>query len=434
MKIRTQQVAFARMLGSAVASQALLSAASFIVGLLLIRHTTDVQYGYFILASTAVLLISALQGAFINPALVNRLTPLDDTGRRDLVGGLHRDQHRVLFVGGVAAIGIAIALWLSGVLDRSTGPLVIATVAATLIILNRGFFRMVMLAYRRPHDVLLGDASYVVLLLGAVSVAIYTPWPAIGAMLGMGVAAGLSGLLVTRALWRLQPWNTEGSPGILRLVAPLAVWSAAGAATHWAFSQGYMYLAAGTLDVTAVAAIAATRLLMMPVNLLSTGIGTLMLPMTAGWLRERGPAATFRRLMLFAAALVAVALCYFAVLWVLRDWLFAEVLRKQFANRDALLLWWALAFLPMIVRDQLLYLLVARERFQQLLSLAVVSAAVSLVCGYLGMLRLGVTGAPIGVLVGELISLAGIVVLSQRHLASRQVAGTDGSAMASETS
>ena len=56
---RRRQFAVARMLGSAVTSQAVLSAASFAVGLLLIRHTSDLQYGYFILASSAVLLIAA---------------------------------------------------------------------------------------------------------------------------------------------------------------------------------------------------------------------------------------------------------------------------------------------------------------------------------------------------------------------------------------
>jgi L-ascorbate metabolism protein UlaG (beta-lactamase superfamily) len=37
---------------------------------------SDVQYGYFILASGAVLLMTALQTSFLNPPLVNRITPL----------------------------------------------------------------------------------------------------------------------------------------------------------------------------------------------------------------------------------------------------------------------------------------------------------------------------------------------------------------------
>jgi O-antigen/teichoic acid export membrane protein len=208
----------------------------------------------------------------------------------------------------------------------------------------------------------------------------------------------------------------RGAPGILRSIAPLAVLSTSGAAIHWAFSQGYMYLAAGMLDVTAVAAIAATRLLMMPLNLLSTGIGTLMLPLTAGWLQREGAALALRRLGLFAAALTAVALAYFLVLWITRDWIFASLMKKDFLHRDQLLLLWMCAFIPMVVRDQLNYLLVASARFRSLTALGSVCAAVSLLAGYVGMTRFGVVGAPLGVLVGELISLSGVLFLSLRQI------------------
>ena len=71
---RRRTFAFARLLSTAVISQALLSAASFAVGLILIRSTTDVQYGYYILASSAILLLVSLQTGFFNPPLAIRMT------------------------------------------------------------------------------------------------------------------------------------------------------------------------------------------------------------------------------------------------------------------------------------------------------------------------------------------------------------------------
>jgi O-antigen/teichoic acid export membrane protein len=417
---RARHVAIARMLGSAVTGQALLSATSFAVGLLLIRHTTDLQYAYFILATSALLLIGSLQSSFLNPPLVNRMTPLAQRARGQLVGGLYRDQSRVLLLVCVVAFVVASGLWLAGVLDRNTGPLVVVTIAAALAKLHRNFFRMVLLAHRRPQDVLLIDICYIALLITGVVLAIRLPSPATGALISMGFAGAISAVLLGRTLWRHESWDIRGAVGILREVAPLAAWSTAGAAVHWAFSQGYLYLAAGTLDVTAVAAIAATRLLVMPVNLLSTGIGTLMLPLTAGWLHYHSAGYALRRLCALALCLACVALAYFAILWLARDWVFSAVLQKDFAQRDALLLLWALAFLPMVVRDQLLYLLVARQRFRQLTALALVGAVISLMTGYIGMRQLGVLGAPLGVLTGELIGLTGIVVLSLRQLAVRR--------------
>ena len=407
--------AFARLLSSAVISQTLISAASFSIGLILIRHTTDLQYGYFILASSAIILLVSLQNAFFNPALVTRMTLLDRPERGDLVGGLYREQRRLrVMLGGVAALVTGV-LWYTHVLDANTGPLVFATIIAAFAILNREYFRMVLLAHRRPQDVLRTDTFYVVVMVSGVFLATFTSAVAVTAVLVLGLAAVVSGIFLSKSLHRYEPWNTQGAPHILTEIATLAAWSTAGAAIHWSFSQGYTYLVAGTLDVTAVAAIAATRLLVMPVNLLSSGIGTLMLPLASSWLNKHGAALVWRRLMLFGLGMACVALCYFATLWFLRDWIFDVLLKKQFAQRDELLILWSLAFLVMVVRDQLIYLLVVRGRFRFLTSLALVTALLSLTISYLGMLRFGTMGALLGMLAGEIINVTGIVLLSFRE-------------------
>ncbi|MGB5082056.1 MAG: capsular biosynthesis protein [Burkholderiales bacterium] len=412
---RRRHFAFARMLSSAVTSQALLSAASFAVGLILIRGTTDVQYGYYILASNAILLLVSLQNALFGPPLSIRLNQLDRVGRGELVGGLYRAQRQILpAVGGIIVI-IALGLWYAEVLDAVTGPLLLATVAASFAILHREYFRIVLLAHRRPQDVLRTDIFYVALMVTGVLLATLTPVPAVTAIFTLSLAAMASGILLSRTLHCHEPWNTDGAPGVLREIAPLAAWSTAGAGIYWVFSQGYIYLVAGTLDVAAVAAIAATRLLMMPVNLLSTGIGSLMLPLASGWLQRHGAHLLWRRLCLSALGLGAATLCYFAVLWLLRDWLFAIVLKKQFAQRDELLMLWGAIFFITVVRKQLNYLLAAQERFPALTLLTLVSALISLAASYWGILRFGAAGALVGMLIGESISMTGIVILSFRY-------------------
>ncbi len=411
---RRRQFAFVRLLSSAVVSQALLSAANFAVGLILIRNATDAQYGYYVLASSAILLLVSLQNAFFSPPLSIRLNSLDLVGRGDLVGGLYREQQRFLLaIGGLAVLG-ALGLWYSQVLDAYTGPLVFATIAAALAILRREYFRMVLLAHRRPHDVLRTDVFYVALMVAGVFVAIFTVAPAATAVFTLSLAAVTSGVLLSQRLHRYEPWNTGGAQNILREIAPLAAWSTAGAAIHWTFSQGYIYLVAGTLDVAAVAAIAATRLLMMPVNLLSTGIGSLMLPLASGWLRQHGAPFLLRRLCMFAAGLAATTLCYFAIVWLLRDWVFAVVLKKQFAQRDELLMLWGALALVMVIRDQFAYLLAVQGHFRVLTLLTLASAGISLAASYWGMLHFGVAGALLGMLIGELLNTIGVATLSFR--------------------
>lgn len=408
--------AFARLLSSAISSQALLSAASFAVGLILIRNTSDIQYGYYVLASSAILLLVSLQNAFFSPPLAIRMNRLDRLGRSELVGGLYRVQLRILPVLGAFAIVIALGLWYAQVLDTHTGPLVLATAAAALAILHREYFRVVLLTHRRPYDVLRTDVCYVALMVAGAFLAILTPAPAVTAIFTLSLAAVASGILLSRTLRRHEPWNMDGARGILGEIVPLAAWSIAGAGIHWAFSQGYIYLVAGTLDVAAVAAIAATRLMMMPVNLISSGIGSLMLPLAAGWLHEHGARLLWRRLCLLALGLAAMTLCYFAVLWLLRDWIFTVVLNKHFAQRDELLMLWGVIFLVMVVRSQLACLLAAQGHFPVLTSLTLVCAVISLATAYWGMLRFGVGGALVGLLIGELINTIGIAILSLRKL------------------
>lgn len=406
---------FLRLFSSAVTSQALTSAASLLVGLVLIRHTSDLQYGYYILVFNGLLLLASLQNAFIGPPMVVRLTALDSAARGGLVGGLYQGQRILLGRAAMAAAAVTLLLWLAGVLDRHTGPLLLAAIAAGLAVLNREYFRMVLMASHRPSAVLRADVPYVLLLVAGAVLATQSALPAAAAVLTLGVAAAAGGWLMYRSLRRAESWNPRGAPGILRQIAPLGLWSASGAAVHWTFTQGYTYLVAGTLDVVAVASLAATRLLMMPLNLVSTGIGALMLPLASRWLRERGSVVVLRRLGLFALGMAAVSLCYFAVMWLLRDWIFAEVLRKQFAQRDTLLLLWCGIFLLMVMRDQLIYLLLACERFRLLTLLSLASAVVSLGLSWWGMQHQGIRGALLGMLLGEAVNLAAILLFSLRE-------------------
>jgi hypothetical protein len=406
---------FLRLMSTAVINQAVLSAASLLVGLLLLRHTSDLHYGYYVLGTTALMLASGLQSSFIAAPMVNRLTHGDPQQRADLVGGLFREQRFFMRVCGAVIIGCAGELWLAGVLDRQSGPLAIATTLAAVAVLNREFFRAVLLAYRRPQDVLPADLGYVAALVATASLAIMTPLPGVAAILGLGLAAVLGGWLLQRKLNRLEPYNIHGSPGILRSFVPVGTWSMLGSGIHWAFNQGYTYLIAGTLGVPAVAAVSATRLLMMPVNLVSTGMGSVMMPLAARWLHDRGPASVMRRLTAITLGLATLALVYFGVMWVLRDFIFGTLLHKHFADRDHLLKLWVGVFLLILCRDQMIWLLAVRERFRDLAVLTAFSAALALVASYFAMLRMGVSGALVGIMAGEILQVAGILVLSFRE-------------------
>jgi O-antigen/teichoic acid export membrane protein len=410
------------MFSGAVAIQGMLSASSFIVGLLLVRRTSNAEYGYYVLITSAILLATSVQWSLISPPMVIRLNAADQAERADLIGGLRRDQLRLLPWLLVAAAIAVVLLWPSGRIDARMTVTLIAGALAMMAALHRDFLRSVLFAYHRPNDVLRSDFVYCLLLIAGAFIATLLPLSAAVATIGVLVGCIASCYMLGSALRRQEPWSPVPPPGTLRTIARLGALSALGSGIHWSFSQGYNYLVAGTLDINAVAALAATRMFVMPVNLLSTGIGTLMFPTTARWLRDIAPGKVFGRLVLVSSAMALASGCYLLCMWLGRDWVFDRLLKKHFLNGDTLVLLWVAISLVMIFRDQLLHLLVARARFHLTSSLTAVSAVISISCSIVAMRQHGAVGALIGLLTGEVFNVVGIVILSLRDVRAAQVA------------
>jgi O-antigen/teichoic acid export membrane protein len=404
------------LLARGVVSQVILAAGNFAVTLILLRYASNEQYGSYVLVFNAVLILASLQGALVGPAMVNRLNQLGPEGRADLIGGLYAGQRWALpRVFGACAAGIAI-LWSIRKFDSATTWLMVVALTAAWTGLYRQFFRMVANAYRNASATLRADVAYATLMLCGAAVGIATPAPAIVTLLFMSVGGIASGVESSRLLWRNEHWNVRATPRVWREIAAVGVWPATGTVAYWAYNQGYSYLIAGTVSLTAVAALASTRTLMMPITLLSTGVSPLMLATVSVWLREHGVRSTLRRVTLAAAAMAAMALCYAALFWPARDFIFARILRKSFAQRDLLLLLWWLASIAMVTRDQFTNFLLARARYRPLTALTVTSAIIALTVTGITIGRIGAAGAAIGVLAGEFANVLGLITLSRREV------------------
>jgi len=411
-----------RMFGMGVTMQALLSGANLIVGLILIRRASDLQYSYYILATGALLLATSLQASFMQPYLVTQITRAELPARRELVGSVLRASRRwALWLCAVALV-VTAGAGLLRYLNTEQALLISVSLVAAVLALGREFFRMTLFAYRRPLEVLRADLAYVGLLIGGAFAATLGAQPAMLAMGALGLAALVAAAMLRAGLWRYEPWDkAAGGTDVLKRMAVWGGWSVTGAGIHWLLIQGYSYLVAGVLDVGHVAALAATRLVLMPVFVLSGGVSMLLFPLTSRGVHESGVGVGTRRLVLLVAALAALALCYMGLMWLLRDWIFSVILKKHFEQRDLLLLLWSAVFLVTLCRDQLAMLPAARGKFRNLTLLTGVSAAVWLLASYLAVRTFGAPGAVGGILTGELVNLIGIVVmiaLETRHAAA----------------
>ncbi|OZI30204.1 capsular biosynthesis protein [Bordetella genomosp. 10] len=411
---RSSASSIARLFGSSIVDQAMLSAANFGVGLILIRYAPEAQYGFYILAFNTMILLTTLQGTFIGTPMVIRLPSLDEAQRRHWMGSLLRDQKRWGLSGGLLALAAACGGWATGLLDRQSAAVVVAATALILAALYREYLRGILLMYRRPHQVLAADAVYVVVLLAGCALAVRTPMAAVGALL----AGMLAALACARLLRRNLATDIDGgaAPGRLHEIARVGAWAASGGVIYWLFNQGYNFLTAATLDLTAVAALAATRLTLMPINLLLAGMQKQLAPLASHWMHQMGARRTLRRLMLFSLALGVITLVHGIVIWLLRDWIFLDLMRKDFPQRNTLLLLWCALFILMVMREPVMMVAVLRQRFQALSGAALACAILSLGISYAAMLQVGPMGAAIGILAGEACYCASVIVLVLREV------------------
>jgi len=413
------RMALARLFGSSVIDQALLSAANFAVGLILLRYSSETQYSYYILAFNAMMLLTTLQGSFIGTPLVIRLPRLDEAERRQWLGSLLRDQRRWGLAGGLAALaGTALAAWRDA-LPGEAWPVVPAAIALVLASLYREYFRSVLQIYHRPHGVLAADTLYVAGIVAGAALAVRHAQAAALVLLASTAAAVASGLWL-RAQLR-GDIDAGAAGGRLREIARAGFWAASGGVVYWLFNQGYSFLTAATLDLGAVAALAASRLLMMPANLLSAGVQKQLAPLASAWLAQAGAAATARRLYGFAAGMGLATLLYAAAVWLMRDWIFLDVMRKDFAERDAMLLLWSALFVLMAVRSPPMLLAILRQRLPELSAATLASALLALALSYAGMLRWGAPGAIVGIIAGEFFYCLATAWLVRREVRRAQI-------------
>jgi O-antigen/teichoic acid export membrane protein len=407
---------FARILGGSILSQILLSATNFAVGIILVRGAPQVQYGYYVLINSAVPLLAQLQGAFITPNLQVRVTIAGVEERRAFVGGLLREQRLLLMVIGLISLVVCALAGGVGALGHEALLIAVLGSIATVATLFRECRRVLLIAYRQSLDVLRGDAVSSAILIAGVWLSTLTDAAAAISAAAIAVAATVGGTTLSRALRRHDPWASPGTPHALIQTIKMGTWAAVGAGVHWAFTQGYTFIVASRLDVSAVAAIAATRLLLSPVGVFSIGISSMMYSTSTLWLKHHGPRGLLRRVLLFTLAMSVVAVSYIAVMWLLRDWIFLHVFKKDYPQRDLLLGIWTLVFLCTVVRDQVIFLLIAQARWRQLAGLTSVCAFLGLSMSFLAIPAYGAAGGLLGLLMGESAHVVGVILLTYRDM------------------
>jgi O-antigen/teichoic acid export membrane protein len=401
-----------RLFLSAIADQALLSAANFMGAVLMLRRVSDADYGLYVLITSALLLVTGMQDALISCPMQVIAAKRQSPERLDMSVDLLRRQYVLCLPLVPVVLLVFTAVYWQG--HSYVSAVGILTAGIALLIIAREHLRQMLLLYNKPGLLLTADAVYVVVFLGGIYAATRSRLPVHLAILGVGTAALLSTLTSLKLFRRAVGWGKPGYQGALREVWLLGKWGLAGCVLTWLHSQGLFYLLAALEGASIVAGVAAVRLLLMPVNLLLAGTGQLLLPMASGWQERNGTHDVVSRMTVIGALIFAAALCYFSLTWALRTWVVANVLHRQVGSLDPLLLMWGAAFVVATLRTFGMVVLQVQERFASLVFLALFSTSSSLILCWWGITHYGAVGSVLGIVLGESVDLFGIIWLIRR--------------------
>ena len=419
MSVR-QSGRFLHFFGTGVLDQILLSAANFTAGFVLIRYTSDVSYGQFVLAQSAVVLVLSAQAAWLSGP-VTIIAPAKSAAiRAQMIGCLGASQTRLLRRAALALLTIPLAAYLIGIWSANISLVVAGTILAGWAALQREYRRSVLLIYSRPQAMLGADAVYVTILLLGIALALLVRPVAGPLAIAALSAAGWAAATVAHRMLAVDPgWVSGNSRPFWQEIRTLGLWSMIGAMIYWLFAQSYNYVLATRLDLTAVTNVNAARLILMPVFVFMYGINNLLMPIASNWLANFGLARMLRRLAVVTILITAIDLIYFAVAWALRDWLIVDLMHKHIGDQDRLLILWACVALVFLPREVLQAALFALKRVRSMAWITGLSAAVSLSLMWLGIPRWGAAAVLIGQMAGECVLLISLALLLWRQVLQR---------------
>ena len=401
---------------AAVLDQVALSGASFLVGIILIRYTSDFDYGLYVLVQSAILLLCSTQGSWIASPLAVMASRKSLEERRATIGAITAGQRRILFRVALAALVVPAVGYLTGRLSGLMAWVLTAAIVAGWGALRRDYLRNVLLIYSKPHALLRADLIYVGVLVSGIVWASFGTRSAISwATVALAAAAWAGATAAYRNLAVDPGWVVGDGAAAWQELRSFGIWSGLGGFIYWLLGQSYSYVLATRLDLTAVTDVNASRLLLMPAFVLSIGIQGMLAPMAASWNAELGFQRLMRRLLGILLVIGALDLIYFASVWALRDWLIVGVLHKHITDRDHLLLLWAAVAVVGLMRDVLQCGLSALGRFRSMASQVAISAAVAMTLMWFGTAWWGAQAVLIGQIAGELVNVVGIVWLLRAH-------------------
>lgn len=325
-----------------------LSASNFILSLFVIRVLGDSSYAIYMNIFSFLMLLSTLQNAFLNTTLSVKYAKINDHKTK-----LNKASSLCYVANVVYLIFLVPVIFFMFKLNIF---LVISVYLAFVFYLSRELFRIYNYVFDRRNLIVISALiSFMVTFLGlAALVLVDFKVVKLSYLYSVIALSGVIGLIILIYRCRFTVPRATELKSTLNDVVNVGRWSSVGSLATWAQNNSYTYLAALIIGLEATAALAVSRLIIMPINLVASGIYMAEKPQWAKLfsidkklLRSKSKKTTaimivfilcYSSLVLIALPLIEALLKVTINLWILLTWFLACLIQSfKFSNSNILI-------------------------------------------------------------------------------------------------
>lgn len=380
--------------------QGMISLINLAVQILLIKNVSKNEFGYYSVAFSIIMYLMSFQNAVVNTPITVSLASKQNDAKNIYLSAVFNGQFYLLII--ICSVGAVISFISKLVGFNSNYSLLSMSIfIGSFGILNREFLRSYFFAEEKPGKVLKLDIYYGLIYIGLIVLSFFFYKISVPLVLVfMGLAASFDSLILNKSFkykFSLNEIKKAYKENWL-----ISKWSLIGITVTHIQGFAYLYVIGIILGEAAMGEVSASRLLLMPLGLITNGWGNVARPYGAK-LREQGKLKKFFKNLLIAGFVFPVfVLVLVGIMYMFSDFILTYFFTNYYKKIFEYLLFWAVLSSIGFLQANASYGLQVIKKFK---SLAIINAGtmiLTVVSSIILTKYFGIKGALTASLIGSL--------------------------------
>lgn len=385
--------------GIAAIDQGMLSLINLGVQVLLIKTVVKSEYGYYSLALSVIMYLMSFQNAVVNTPITVSIAGKTKEVKNKYISSIFSGQIIALIILGLAGLFIVFILYNFG-LSTEESLIASSLCIGSFGVLNREFLRSYFFAEEEPIKVLKLDFYYAAIYSGLILMSYLLIGISVPLIIFfMGLASGFDSLILNKRL--KFDFNLRSIKESYLENWQISKWSLIGITVTHLQGYSYLYVIGGLLNSNAVAEVSASRLLLLPVGLITNGWGNVIRPYGAKLREQNQLKKFFKNLVLAGVSFPMLILLISILLYFSSEFLLKNIFTKDYQTVFDYLFYWAVLFSVGFLRANASYGLQVVKRFKSLALFNGATMIITIILAFVLTIQFQIEGALMASIFGE---------------------------------